>query len=194
MLAVPLPQDPDAASGKFGFPVDNTIGGTPQANGWMDSWVRGYRGPADAACCCCSAVRGACAAHMNNVSMVAQVDFYRERRLRPMLNYANDSEMSRLGDVLMRNLDSLFEGIEVGKSVASRRQAVAGPASCAIQQSNGGTAVSGVLHRSSRLCCMATCGLATSGRRTDSPQCTTLRSTTAITRCPAQCPVCKCCI
>jgi protein-ribulosamine 3-kinase len=33
------PQDPEAASGKFGFPVDNTIGGTPQANGWMDDWV-----------------------------------------------------------------------------------------------------------------------------------------------------------
>jgi fructosamine-3-kinase len=76
-------KDPDAASGKFGFPVDNTIGGTPQANGWMDNWV----------------------------------DFYRERRLRPMLKYANDSEMSRLGDVLMRNLDSLFQGIEVKPSV-----------------------------------------------------------------------------
>ena len=45
--------------------------------------------------------------------MMTQVDFYRERRLRPMLKYANDSEMSRLGDVLMRNLDSLFQGIEV---------------------------------------------------------------------------------
>jgi hypothetical protein len=64
--------------------------------------------------------RRACAACTDSVSMVAQVDFYRERRLRPMLKYANDSEMSRLGDVLMRNLDSLFQGIEVGKSVASR--------------------------------------------------------------------------
>jgi hypothetical protein len=35
-----LPQDPNAAAGKFGFPVDNTIGATPQPNGWMDDWVR----------------------------------------------------------------------------------------------------------------------------------------------------------
>ena len=43
--ATPLPwhQDPEAAAGKFGFAVDNTIGGTPQPNGWMDSWVDFYR-------------------------------------------------------------------------------------------------------------------------------------------------------
>jgi hypothetical protein len=64
--------------------------------------------------------RRACAACTDSVSMVAQVDFYRERRLRPMLKYANDSEMSRLGDVLMRNLDSLFQGIEVCHSATSR--------------------------------------------------------------------------
>lgn len=38
-----LPSDPDAAAGHFGFPVDNTIGATPQANGWMDDWVAFYR-------------------------------------------------------------------------------------------------------------------------------------------------------
>jgi Fructosamine kinase len=55
MLVLGLPQDPDdAASGKFGFPVDNTIGGTPQANGWMDNWVRRTSSPAGAACCCCA--------------------------------------------------------------------------------------------------------------------------------------------
>lgn len=32
-------QDPQAAEGHFGFPVDNTIGGTPQYNGWMNNWV-----------------------------------------------------------------------------------------------------------------------------------------------------------
>lgn len=36
-------QDPTAASGKFGFAVDNTIGGTPQPNGWMDDWVEFFR-------------------------------------------------------------------------------------------------------------------------------------------------------
>lgn len=38
-----LVQDPTARSGKFGFPVDNTIGATPQPNGWMDNWVDFYR-------------------------------------------------------------------------------------------------------------------------------------------------------
>lgn len=36
-------QDSNAAAGKFGFAVDNTIGGTPQPNGWMDSWVDFFR-------------------------------------------------------------------------------------------------------------------------------------------------------
>jgi fructosamine-3-kinase len=33
------PSDPTAAAGSFGFAVDNTIGGTPQPNGWCDDWV-----------------------------------------------------------------------------------------------------------------------------------------------------------
>uniref|UniRef100_A0A7S0ZIW0 protein-ribulosamine 3-kinase n=1 Tax=Timspurckia oligopyrenoides TaxID=708627 RepID=A0A7S0ZIW0_9RHOD len=36
-LAEPLAEE--ARQGKFGFPVDNTIGGTFQPNGWMDSWL-----------------------------------------------------------------------------------------------------------------------------------------------------------
>jgi fructosamine-3-kinase len=40
LLAV---QDPNAIAGKFGFAVDNTIGATPQPNGWMDDWVDFYR-------------------------------------------------------------------------------------------------------------------------------------------------------
>lgn len=38
-----LPQDDNARQGKFGFAVDNTIGGTPQPNGWMDNWVDFFR-------------------------------------------------------------------------------------------------------------------------------------------------------
>ena len=37
--SVPCSQDPEAAAGKYGFPVDNTIGETPQPNGWMDDWL-----------------------------------------------------------------------------------------------------------------------------------------------------------
>lgn len=37
------PKDENARQGMFGFPVDNTIGGTPQPNGWMDNWVAFYR-------------------------------------------------------------------------------------------------------------------------------------------------------
>eukprot|EP00884_Botryococcus_braunii_P015675 jgi/Botrbrau1/2791/Bobra.0125s0004.2 len=37
------PSDENAKAGKFGFAVDNTIGGTPQPNGWMDNWVDFFR-------------------------------------------------------------------------------------------------------------------------------------------------------
>ena len=40
MRARALTQDGD---GKFGFPVNNTIGGTPQPNAWTDSWVDFFR-------------------------------------------------------------------------------------------------------------------------------------------------------
>lgn len=36
-------QDETAKKGMFGFPIDNTIGGTSQPNGWMDNWVDFYR-------------------------------------------------------------------------------------------------------------------------------------------------------
>ena len=36
-------QDETAKKGMFGFPVDNTIGGTSQPNGWMNNWVDFYR-------------------------------------------------------------------------------------------------------------------------------------------------------
>lgn len=36
-------QDPEALQGRYGFGVDNTIGGTPQPNGWMDNWVDFFR-------------------------------------------------------------------------------------------------------------------------------------------------------
>ena len=118
------------------------------------------------------------------MSTVAQVDFYRERRLRPMLKYANDSEMSRLGDVLMRNLDSLFQGIEVGTRLPADAKLCQPCVRCHTAQRWHDT-VSGMLHRSSRLCCMATSGQATSDLRTDSPLFTTLQYTTAITRYPS---------
>ena len=40
-LAEPMHQE--AKDGKFGFPVDNTIGGTPQPNKWDDNWVKFFR-------------------------------------------------------------------------------------------------------------------------------------------------------
>ena len=33
----------EAKNGMFGFSVDNTIGATPQPNGWMDNWVEFFR-------------------------------------------------------------------------------------------------------------------------------------------------------
>lgn len=40
-LAEPLAKE--AKDGKFGFDFDNTIGATPQPNGWMDDWVDFFR-------------------------------------------------------------------------------------------------------------------------------------------------------
>jgi fructosamine-3-kinase len=37
------PSDANALAGKFGFSVDNTIGGTPQPNSWCDDWIEFYR-------------------------------------------------------------------------------------------------------------------------------------------------------
>ncbi len=36
-------QDENARDNEFGFAVDNTIGGTPQPNGWMGDWVDFFR-------------------------------------------------------------------------------------------------------------------------------------------------------
>lgn len=37
------PMSEEAKQGRFGFPVNNTIGGTPQPNPWMDNWVEFFR-------------------------------------------------------------------------------------------------------------------------------------------------------
>eukprot|EP00181_Compsopogon_caeruleus_P000765 CAMPEP_0184686644 /NCGR_PEP_ID=MMETSP0312-20130426/23398_1 /TAXON_ID=31354 /ORGANISM="Compsopogon coeruleus, Strain SAG 36.94" /LENGTH=331 /DNA_ID=CAMNT_0027141965 /DNA_START=12 /DNA_END=1007 /DNA_ORIENTATION=+ len=37
------PSAAEARSGQFGFPVKNTIGGTPQPNPWTDNWVDFFR-------------------------------------------------------------------------------------------------------------------------------------------------------
>jgi protein-ribulosamine 3-kinase len=37
------PREAEAKAGKFGFIVDNTIGATPQPNGWSDDWVDFFR-------------------------------------------------------------------------------------------------------------------------------------------------------
>ena len=40
-MAEPLQEE--AKEGNFGFQCDNTIGATPQPNGWMDDWIAFYR-------------------------------------------------------------------------------------------------------------------------------------------------------
>jgi protein-ribulosamine 3-kinase len=37
------PSDPNAQAGKFGFAVDNTIGGTAQPNSWCHNWIDFFR-------------------------------------------------------------------------------------------------------------------------------------------------------
>mmetsp|Transcript_3873 Transcript_3873/g.11569 ORF Transcript_3873/g.11569 Transcript_3873/m.11569 type:complete len:360 (-) Transcript_3873:259-1338(-) len=73
------PAAPEARDGKFGFVVNNTIGGTPQPNEWTEDYV----------------------------------EFFREKRLRYQFRLARDSTLSSLGDKLMNNLESYFEGIDV---------------------------------------------------------------------------------
>jgi protein-ribulosamine 3-kinase len=63
--------------------VDNTIGGTPQRNGWSDPGRSGTD---------------------------AWVDFFREQRLRPQLRLAGEPALQRLGDALCARLPALFEG------------------------------------------------------------------------------------
>ena len=74
---------------KFGFPLDNTIGGTSQPNGWTkggttQDWI----------------------------------DFFRDKRIGHQLNLAGDSYCSKIweNDIAPR-LPALFEGIEVRPSL-----------------------------------------------------------------------------
>jgi len=39
MMHLAEPSAPEAKAGNFGFPVNNTIGATPQPNPWTDDWV-----------------------------------------------------------------------------------------------------------------------------------------------------------
>jgi protein-ribulosamine 3-kinase len=76
------PLAPEAASGRFGFPVDNTIGGTPQRNGWSEG-----------------------------VGTSGWVSFYRDRRLRPQLALSREPALQRAGEALCERLPALFESV-----------------------------------------------------------------------------------
>ena len=73
----------EAQQGRFGFPVNNTIGGTPQRNSW-------------------SAASGT----------AGWIEFYRECRLRPQLALAREPTLQRAGDALCDRLPSLFDDLE----------------------------------------------------------------------------------
>jgi fructosamine-3-kinase len=72
----------EAAAGHFGFPVDNTIGGTPQRNGWSEG-----------------------------TGAVGWVAFFRDRRLRPQLALTREPSLQRRGDALCERLPALFESV-----------------------------------------------------------------------------------
>lgn len=75
--------------GRYGFPVDNTIGGTPQPN----SWTKGG-------------------------STADWVAFFRDHRIGHQLQLAGNSKLSKLWDVdIAPRLDALFEDIEVKPSL-----------------------------------------------------------------------------
>lgn len=89
MLTRPSPQAPppadcvEASSGRFGFAVDNTIGGTPQRNGWSDG-----------------------------VGTSAWVAFFRQRRLEPQLALTRDAALQALGKRLCARLPELFADLD----------------------------------------------------------------------------------
>ena len=72
----------EARAGRFGFPVDNTIGGTPQRNSW-------------------SAEGGT----------LGWVKFFAEQRLRPQCALTQEPALQRLGEALCARLPELFEGV-----------------------------------------------------------------------------------
>lgn len=80
------PRDAEAKAGKFGFPVDNTIGATPQPNSWSaDTGTRGW------------------------------AEFFREKRIGHQVRLARDSRMRKEWERVCEatdGLNTLFEGIE----------------------------------------------------------------------------------
>uniref|UniRef100_A0A7S3BCL9 protein-ribulosamine 3-kinase n=1 Tax=Haptolina ericina TaxID=156174 RepID=A0A7S3BCL9_9EUKA len=88
-LAEPLAQE--AKEGRFGFQVDNTIGGTPQPNTWT------AQGGTD-----------------------AWVEFFREKRIGFQVGLAADARMRKQWQATLdatNGLADLFEGIDVRPSV-----------------------------------------------------------------------------
>ena len=77
------PRDDEAKAGKFGFVVDNTIGDTPQPNGWT-----------------------------SGTGTAAWVEFFREKRIGHQVRLARDSRMRKEWERVLdatNNLESLFE-------------------------------------------------------------------------------------
>lgn len=85
--------EPTEASGNprgaFGFPIDNTIGGTPQPNGWTDGGTTSD-----------------------------WIAFFRDKRIGHQLNLAGDSYCSNLwGQKIAPRLGALFDGLDVRPSL-----------------------------------------------------------------------------
>ena len=74
--------------GKFGFEMDNTIGGTPQLNGWSDAG-----------------------------GTAAWVSFFAEKRLDPQLALTRDDAAQRLGSLVIARMPSLFVGLDITPSL-----------------------------------------------------------------------------
>ena len=88
-------QDEMAKKGYFGFPVDNTLGGTPQPNGWMDNWVDFFRE---------RRLRHQLRLAGNDALYLG---FYRTEGGRRFLG---DSRLSKMGEELCEHLELFFEG------------------------------------------------------------------------------------
>ncbi|KAL1528572.1 hypothetical protein AB1Y20_009913 [Prymnesium parvum] len=81
----------EAKAGKFGFSVDNTIGGTPQPNAWTEA-----------------------------TGTSAWVNFFREKRIGHQIRTARDARLRKQWDETLdatNGLEDLFQGIDVKPSV-----------------------------------------------------------------------------
>ena len=87
-MHVAKPSMKEALEGRFGFNINNTIGGTPQPNAWS-----------------------------NATGVEGWIEFYGEQRLKHQLDLAGDPDWQRMGRALIERLPDLFSDLEISPGI-----------------------------------------------------------------------------